>query len=258
VAEPVVHREDIVAELRRLGIAAGDMLIAHTSLRAFGWVEGGAEAVVQALLDTVGPTGTVMVPTFNHGRVRVFDPEETPSHNGAVTEALRRRPEAVRSLHPSHAYAAVGGRAEELTAGNLEVGTFDPRSPLGKLAAAGGWVVLLGVGMHANTCVHIGQATARVHCLGYERERSLLCLDGEVREVLTTLWRGRGRCWVEGGPVEERLRGADMIRDGQIGNAEVHLMRASDVVKTTVALCGEVCPQCPVQPDWRSPRAIAP
>ncbi len=75
-----------------------------------------------------------------------------------MTEALRHRPEAVRSLHPSHPYAAIGPRAKELTDGNLEVGTFDPASPLGKLAEAGGWIVLLGVTMNACTCVHIGEA----------------------------------------------------------------------------------------------------
>ena len=250
-----VTKEHITAELRRLGIQPGDLLIAHSSLRAFGWVQGGAEAVVEALLDTVGPTGTVMVPTFNHSRVRIFDPETTPSHSGAVTEALRKRPNALRSLHPSHPYAAIGPHAAELTAGNLEVGTFDPVSPLGKLAERGGWVVLLGVDMSVNTCLHVGQATAQAHCLGYGRERSFVKLDGEVREVRSTLWR-RGKCQMEAKPVEARLRQRDLIRDGQVGSAEVHVMRGRDVIAVTLELCAELCPTCPVQPDWSNPRAV--
>ncbi len=78
MATPAVYKEDITAELRRLGIREGDLLIAHSSLRAFGWVEGGADAVVQALLDTVGPEGTVMVPTFNHGARRSSIPSKRP------------------------------------------------------------------------------------------------------------------------------------------------------------------------------------
>jgi aminoglycoside 3-N-acetyltransferase len=256
MTKPVVSKEQITAELHRLGVAPGDLLIAHSSLRAFGWVEGGAEAVVDALLAAVGPTGTVMVPTFNHGTAKVYDPAATRSTNGAVTEALRKRPEAIRSMHPSHPYAAIGPRAEELTAGNLEVGTFDPKSPLGKLAEAGGWVVLLGVGMEACTAVHIGEAQAEVHCLGYGRERSYVRIDGVVQEVRSTLWREDGPCQVEGRPVEQRLRARDLIRDGQVGPGEVHLMRASDVVQASYELCLEQCPKCPLQPDWKARRAV--
>jgi aminoglycoside 3-N-acetyltransferase len=213
---------------------------------------------VDALLETVGPQGTVMVPTFNHSAARIYDPKTTPSSNGAVTEALRRRPNAVRSLHPTHPYAAIGAQAADLTAGHLEVGTFDPHSPLGKLADAGGWVVLLGVGMWANTAVHIGEVKAGVHCLGYGRERSFVKLNGEVREVRSTLWREDGPCRVEMQPVEERMRARGLIIDGQVGQAEVHIMRARDVVETAAEVGREVCPTCPLRPDWSSPRAAEP
>jgi aminoglycoside 3-N-acetyltransferase len=252
---PVVTPADIAAELRRLGVGPADLVMAHSSLKSFGYVEGGAGAVVEGLLAAVAPGGTVMVPTFNHGRAKVFDPRTTRSTNGAVTEALRRRPDAIRSVHPSHPYAAVGPRAKELTDGNLEVGTFDPRSPLGKLADWGGWIVLLGVGMWSNTCVHIGEAKYRVHCLGYEGERSYVKLNGEVREVRTTLWRD-GNCRVEGRPIEERMRARGLVRDGKVGDAAIHIMRGRDVVEQTMALCAEVCPTCPSQPDWASPRAV--
>jgi aminoglycoside 3-N-acetyltransferase len=256
--ETAVHKEDIVAELRRLGVARGDLLQVHSSLRAFGWMDGGADAVVEALLETVGPEGTVMAPTFNHSEAPIYDPKTTPSRNGAVTEAVRRRPEAARSLHPTHPYAAIGARAEELVAGHLEVGTYDPLSPLGKLADWGGWVVLLGVGMGANTAVHIGEVKAGVRCLGYGRERSFVKLNGEVREVRSTLWRAHGHCRVEMRPVEERMRARGLITDGQVGKAEVHIMRARDVVETAAEICREVCPTCPIQPNWSDSRAAEP
>lgn len=256
MSTPTVTSADIAAELRRLGIAQGDLIMAHSSLKSFGYVEGGAEAVVDGLLLAVAPGGTVMVPTFNHGSAPIYDPVKTKSTNGAVTEALRLRPEAVRSIHPSHPYAAIGPRAEALTEGNLEVGTFDPAGPLGKLADWGGWIVLLGVGMWSNTCVHIGEAKYRVHCLGYGKERSFFRLGEEVREVRTTLWRNDGPCLVENRPIEARMRAANLIIDGQVGNAPVHIMRGSDVVEQTMALCAEVCPTCPRHPDWDSPRAV--
>src|SRR5699024_11526421 len=56
-------RTSLTAELTHLGVITGDILLVHSSLRALGWVCGGQETVVQALIDAVGPHGTVTVPT---------------------------------------------------------------------------------------------------------------------------------------------------------------------------------------------------
>lgn len=243
-----VTGETIVRGLRDLGIGDGDLIQAHGSLSAFGYVEGGAETLVDALLEAVGPTGTVMVPTFNHGAAEVFDVATTPSYNGAATEALRKRPDARRSVHPTHPYAAIGPLAEWLTRGHDEVLTFDPRSPLGKLADMGGWVLLLGVGMNRNTAAHIGETIARVPCLGFHQfRRKVRAADGSIREAFSDVWRD-GPCRIEWDPLEEAMRAQGMIRDGKIGDADAHLMKARDVVETTLALTRVHCPGCPTRP----------
>src|SRR5947208_1183238 len=94
VGKSLVTRRDLVLAIRSLGVELGELLQVHSSLSRLGYVEGGAETVVDALLEVVGPTGTVMVPTFNHGKADIYDPAETPSTNGAVTEAFRKRTEA--------------------------------------------------------------------------------------------------------------------------------------------------------------------
>jgi aminoglycoside 3-N-acetyltransferase len=243
-----VARVDLVAGLRALGIERGDLLQVHSSLSRLGYVEGGAETVVDALLEVVGPVGTVMVPTFNHGRAEIYDARETPSVSGAVTEALRRRPEAFRSLHPTHPYGAIGPEAEALVAGHLEVDTFDRRSPLGKLADQGGYVLLLGVGMRANTAAHIGEWMARVHCIGFNWEpRRVRLEDGRIIPAWGVVWRD-GPCLIEWDPLEERMRSRGMIRDGRIGDGEAHLMRALDVIEVTYEMTQELCPRCSTMP----------
>src|SRR6478672_9626519 len=107
-----VTRADLVEGLRALGLRLGALVQVHSSLSRLGFVEGGAETVVDALLEAVGLAGTVMVPTFNHGKADIYDPRTTPSISGAVTEALRKRPGAHRSIHPTHPYAAIGPDAE--------------------------------------------------------------------------------------------------------------------------------------------------
>jgi len=245
--KPTVTQPGLVAGLRDLGLATGDLVQVHSSLSAFGHVAGGADTVVDALLEAVGPAGTVMVPTFNHGAADLFDLRTTLSVNGAITEALRRRPEAHRSLHPTHPLAAIGPLAALLTRDHPAAGTFGLTSPLGKLAAMGGQVLLLGVGMNANTMAHLGETLYGVPCFIEGWPRQMLDPLGHVVPAVGLYWRN-GPCRVEWEALEEALRARSLIRDGRIGLAETHLMPAAPVLGATVRLCQQLCPTCPTRP----------
>ena len=116
-----VRYEQILSGLRRLGVREGDVILAHSSLSSFGYVEGGADTVIRALLDAVGPAGTVVVPTLSFGSVDESDPyfsvNDTPSDTGRITEEFRKRPEARRSRHPLSSAAAIGKDAERIAGG---------------------------------------------------------------------------------------------------------------------------------------------
>ena len=83
--EPL-DRATLVRDLTRLGVPRGGLVMVHSSLRSLGHVAGGAETVVDALLETLGPEGTLVVPTFTYAVARepgfVFDPLHTPSLHG--------------------------------------------------------------------------------------------------------------------------------------------------------------------------------
>jgi len=164
VDKPIVTKELLIEALRTIGLRPGDAVQVHSSLSALGYVAGGAETVVDALLEAVGPAGTVMMPTFNHGSCDIFDPWHSPSINGAITEALRLRPEAKRSRHPTHPYAAIGRLAEWLTQGSALGLTFGPDCPLGRLAQVDGKILLLGVGMRGRSPGRIASAIWKVSC----------------------------------------------------------------------------------------------
>ena len=114
-------RSRIAEGFRALGVEAGGVLLIHSSLKSFGRVEGGADAVIDGILDALGPQGTLVVPTLTgHEHLFPHNPPEmdmrsTPCWIGAIPEAFRQRPEAIRSTHPTHSCAAIGARAEELT-----------------------------------------------------------------------------------------------------------------------------------------------
>jgi aminoglycoside 3-N-acetyltransferase len=191
-----------------------------------------------------------MVPTFNHGQADIYDSATTPSVSGAVTEALRKRPDAHRSIHPTHPYAAIGPDAASLVSGHLEVETFSPASPLGKLASRAGFVLLLGIGMEANTAAHIGEAMAHVPCIGFNRfPRRVKLEDGRIIPAWSVLWRD-GPCRIEWDPLEARMRERGMIRTCEVGAGQAHLMLAKDVIETAYEMTFEMCPGCPTRPRW--------
>jgi len=248
-----VTKDDIIRGLLSLGLRRGDLLQVHSSMKSFGYIVGGPDAVLDALLEVVGadgvqPEGTVMVPTFNHGAAEVFDIKNTPSRNGLLTETLRLRPTARRSMHPTHPYAAIGKLADWLTEGHLEAGTFGVDCPLGKLAQKGGYVLMLGVGFSSCTAAHIGECKARVHCIGWwQAEGKVLLPDGSILSVRRDAWRN-GPCRIEWDPLETRMRSLNLVRDARIGPSPILFLKAMDVINTTYEMTFELCPACPTMP----------
>lgn len=55
------------ADLAMLGVGEGMILLVHSSLSAIGWVTGGPQAVILALLEAIGPRGTLVFPGFSSG-----------------------------------------------------------------------------------------------------------------------------------------------------------------------------------------------
>jgi aminoglycoside 3-N-acetyltransferase len=159
--------------LTRLGLKKS-LVIAHASLKAFGHIEGGAETLLEALLDSV--RGVIM-PTFTYKTM--LNPEVGPPGNGMtygsetnlnkmaeayrpdmpadkmmgiLPETLRRHPRAKRSMHPIQSFAGIHADAI-LNSQTL----FDPLAPIGVLADQDGWALLLGVDHRVNTSIHYAE-----------------------------------------------------------------------------------------------------
>jgi aminoglycoside 3-N-acetyltransferase len=178
---PMRTRELLTQEFTWLGVQAADILLVHGSMRRIGWVCGGATAVVQALLDVVGPAGTIVVPAqtpdnrdpsrWSHRpapaewwpaireHLPAFDPALTPSTGmGAIAERVRTWPGSARSGHPLTSFAAIGPRAEQLMAGHHLSSLLGERSPLARLEQADAKVLLLGVGFEKCTAFHLAES----------------------------------------------------------------------------------------------------
>lgn len=210
----------LLDDLLALGLGAGDRVVVHSSLRAIG---AAADETIAALLAVLGPQGLLVMPTFTYDAPD-FDPATSRSRTGALTEAFRLRPGVWRSHHHSHSVAALGAGAAELCAGHDTA--VDVGSPLDRLAAAGGRVLLAGVGHTANTTIHVGECHA----------------DAPYLDVpFSPSWPTRGErrfagCSRAFGALELPLRRRGAIRDGHLGRAHAQLVPGRAVIEETVAL----------------------
>ncbi|HKR25089.1 MAG TPA: AAC(3) family N-acetyltransferase, partial [Allosphingosinicella sp.] len=172
-------------ELEALGVMPGDLLMIHASLRRIGLArtdlgEGGADLILDALDDAVGPAGTLMMvlgtdypmdwvyehppearaallagaPAFDHANAPIL------WEVGWLAEAFRRRPGTVTSDNPSGRFGARGAKAEALMAGQPWHDYYGPGSPLEKLCDWGGRILRLGADPETVTALHFAEYLA--------------------------------------------------------------------------------------------------
>ena len=230
-----VTQDDIVKGLTDLGVRRGSLMMVHSSLSAIGEVEGGAEAVVDALLAVLGPDGTLVVPTFTNPSAVpevndpewIFDPVRTPSAMGAITNALRARPAAVRTIHVWYSIAALGRLADRvISAGGSSA--WDSESSMAWVLRNEGWLLLLGVPYQNLTAIHIWEVEFGVDYRDdYDVERRMRLLDGSLQPFVS-----RVHAPAEGHPggdfnrFGERLESAGHVNVGHVGNAMARLFPA--------------------------------
>jgi aminoglycoside 3-N-acetyltransferase len=245
-------RASIAADLRALGVTQFCVLLVHSSLSSLGWVCGGPVAVAGALLDVLGPSGTLVVPTHTAGnsdpatwenppipqswwptvreQMPAFDPRLTPSTGmGAVAELVRTWPGAMRSEHPQMSCAAVGPHAEQITAGHLLESGMGEDSPLGRLYDLDAKILLLGSGHASNSSFHLAEYRTPTP---------------RRRRTAAAVGTPTGRVWIAYDDVDlesddfEALGAAfdatGRTRLGRIGAAEARLLGQRDAVDFAV------------------------
>ncbi|WP_433083418.1 aminoglycoside N(3)-acetyltransferase [Dactylosporangium sp. CA-052675] len=240
----------IAAGLRTLGLPPGATVITHSSLSRLGWVAGGAHAVVLALLEALGPDGTLVMPAHSRhltepadwgnppvpeswwetirAETPAYDPRTTPTaHMGAIAECFRTFPGARRSAHPTVSFAALGPLAEHVTAGHDLDDGLGESSPLAKLYEADAWVLLLGVGHDNNTSLHLAEYRADAP-KSYHRQGSPVLVDGARRWVTyreldddTSLFEPLAKDFAA-------VTGAERV--GPVGAGTARLMRQRELV----------------------------
>lgn len=231
---PVVTKSDLVDAYSALGVRRGGLLLVHSSLSSLGMVRGGEHAVIDALLEVVGPHGLLAMPTHTWSTVNaeqpVFHETLSPSVTGRITEALRHRPSAVRSRHPTHSVAAIGPDAVDYCRGHELFSTPCSRSsPYGRVVEAAGQVLLIGVGLDSFTLMHAFEEWAEIPWL-FNRVEALFVLTASGSTLTVASQRHTNDPYYEERDfpsLEPVLRDGTAMRCAQVGNATLRLVDAA-------------------------------
>ncbi len=226
-----VTREDIAYGAHLAGVRRGDVILMHSALSAIGEVEGGADAVIDGLMDVIGEDGALAVSTLTYyPNGPRFDVETTATNVGIIAETLRKRPGAIRSLNPTHSIAAIGGKAEYLCKDHELCETVcGEGSPYTKLRDMGGKVALLGVDMNRNTTLHsIEDLSDAPYLEEKEVPRPTYMGGGDDERIVLTKFPPGHRDFLHFTP---ELRRAGALKEAPIGNAMFKVIDAALMFK---------------------------
>lgn len=222
--------QEVVAQLRELGVEPGGVLAVHTSFRAVRPVENGPAGLIEALRTALGPHGTLVMPSWTGDDNAPFDPATTPANPdlGVTADTFWRLPGVRRSDHP-FAFAAAGPLAERVTADPLPIPPHRPESPIGRVHELDGQLLLLGVGHDANTTLHLAESMADVP---YRMPHHITVLENGRPTRIDYL--ETDHCCQRFAFADAWLRERGLQREGRVGNAHARLLRSRDIVRVAM------------------------
>jgi aminoglycoside N3'-acetyltransferase len=235
----------------------------HASLRRLGPVEGGADGVIEAIREAIGPTGTLLLtlgarddwawanerPEAERPALladaQPFDAAHTPADPdmGVLAEVFRRRPETRVSDHPEGRFGAAGPLAEAWLANVPWDDYYGPGSPLEGLVLAEGRVLRLAPDPPTTTLLHYAEYLVPLEPKRRaRRHRRVRLPDGSGSELRVVECLDDSDGIVAYAPGRDYF--ADLLADylvlgrartGRVGDAQSELIDAADLVEYAVA-----------------------
>jgi aminoglycoside 3-N-acetyltransferase len=260
---------DLAAAYRALGVSAGRVVYVTSDLTRLMAYEDRSrrEAVLEAhyhaLLDLLGPTGTLVVATGSTNLCNTeipFDPAATPSHMvGVFSEWVRQQPGARRSFHPFVSYTAVGARAEEITS-DVSRHAYGPESPEGRMIELDGLAVSVGLyPRHSCSTVH---HIEHIMAVPYRYTKEFLhpvVRDGAVVQEPFYMYVWYRDCGIRRSNTRhifDRIEGTGLLSEVPVGAGAIWSYSMRGFVKAVVPLFKENlyiwCEEAPTQYVWRN------
>jgi aminoglycoside 3-N-acetyltransferase len=260
----IYTKKDIFAQLEAMGAPRGSVVLMHSSLRLIGRVEGGATALLDAMIEYFTADGGLFcVPTHTWASIKeeiTLDMNENKTCLGALSDIAAADPRGIRSENPTHSMVVFGERkrALEFVKGEISVpsGTA-PDSCYGRIYREGGYILLVGVGHNRNTYLHcVEEMIGTPNRLTPEPyDVSVILKSGEI---VRSKLRGHYTTFTSDVSLrfpkyETAFRYYGAIRDGYVGDAPTQLCDArimKDVMGLIMKNFGD---KDPLSDEWSIP-----
>ena len=226
-------RKEIITELEKFNIPCGRPVIVHTSLKAIGEVEGGAEGLLSALVEYFTSCGGLLcIPTHTWDILRL-DLRKAESCTGVLSKIAAQHQDAVRSLHPTHSIVVFGDRERAKKFVEFEKKSDTPTNPdgcYGNFYREGGYVLLLGVDHTKNTFLHCVEENMNV--LGRLTDKKIeaeIIFKDSSKEKRLLYWFDESKIpdvSLNFGKFERAFDFHGCIQRGKLGNAKTQLCDA--------------------------------
>jgi aminoglycoside 3-N-acetyltransferase len=234
-----LDKDRLVNDLAALGIKPGDAVMVHSSFKALGVAD--PEVVVLALLEAIGPAGTLMMPGLSYLQQppTVHNTRETPSCVGFLPEYFRKRHGTVRSIHPTHSVFGVGAGIDHwLKAHDRDTTPCGAHSPFNLIMVRKGKILMLGCGLKPNTAMHaVEEYVKPPYLFGKPVAYTITRADGFTftRTYTPHDFKGYVQRYDR---VADELEGAELVT-GRVGDATAHLIDANTLLVRARAILEE-------------------
>ncbi len=242
VRRPEISRAMIADALTELGVKKDDVLLVHASISNCGFIDGGAETVINGISDAVGENGAALFTAFTRPYTYLgginkmwlyapYDPQDfSQIWTGNIAKVLLEKfPSAIRSKHITHSWAGIGAKAAAcLNAHGAVDAPCSKTSPLGKALEMNGKILFFGSGLGPTTFIHYLETAVNANFL-----ETAVCTvkkeDGSVEHVAVPQHlpghRDFYRFDAENCKFYKKLIAAGLeIREVELGMGKLHLI----------------------------------
>lgn len=238
------------ATLRQLGLSTGDSVMLHSAFGRDHGFRGTIEQLTNVFLDVLGPTGHLLMVSLPYrssslqylSNLKQFDVTRTPSMMGLVSELFRRRPDVLRSAHPTHPVLVRGPQAQWFVAEHPQcLYPCGPGTPFEKLAQVNGQVVFFNVPFDTFTFFHHLEhlVSPQLPFPLYTDEPftvRVIDRDGKALTVSSYVFSLEAISRRRFAVLEEELRRRGAIRQRRVGNTLIQAIRARDAIDCTMEM----------------------
>lgn len=232
----------LIKEMQNMGISETDTVLVHANFKQDSGFRGEPGDTVKVLKNFLGEKGNLLmvsIPFRGAGfdylkKNKPFRLKKTMSMMGLITEMFRRSEGVKRSLHPTHPVLVYGKDSSILTTDHEKcIYPCGAGSPFDKFRQFKGKILFYDVSCQAITFFHYVEDLIKdkipVPVYG-EELFNVKCIDENDHEIEVTTYTFNKDLIRNSSKLEEEMESRGLIKRGRVGNSDLTLLEAEDVV----------------------------